>query len=94
MSDTDTRQSLWTGRGIVTLLAVLPLVLAGFVIGYGVGSGGDRPSGLVDEAWQDGNGTVDHAPLEASFTATAIAIRPPTRPRCCPSDSPRTSASP
>jgi hypothetical protein len=84
MSGTDMRQSLWTGRGIVTVLAVLPLVLAGFVIGYGVGSGGDRPSGLVDEAWQDGNGTIDHAPLAASFTATAIASPAPQSPAVLP----------
>lgn len=84
MSDTDTRQSLWTGRGIVTVLAVLPLVLAGFVIGYGVGSDGDRPDGLVDEAWQDGNGTVDHPPLAASFTATAVAGPAPESPAVLP----------
>jgi hypothetical protein len=83
MSDTDKRQSLWTGRGIVTLLAALPLVLVGFVIGYGVGTG-DRLDGVVDEAWRDGDGTVDHQPLAASFTATAIEVPAPDSPAVLP----------
>ncbi|MFG3339776.1 glycosyl hydrolase [Glycomyces sp. NPDC048151] len=84
MSDTDTRQPLRAGRGIVTVLAVLPLVLAGFVVGYGVGGGGDRLGIAVDEAWQDGDGTFDHAPLAASFTATAVAGPAPQSPAVLP----------
>jgi hypothetical protein len=84
MSDTDTRQSLWTGRGIVSVLAVLPLVLTGFVIGYGVGSGENRLGDTFDEAWQGGNGTADHAPLEASFTATEVAGPAPESPAVLP----------
>jgi hypothetical protein len=84
MSGTDARHSLWTGRGLVTVLAVLPLVLAGFVIGYGVGSDGERPDPTVDEAWEDGDGTVDHAPLAASFTATAVAGPAPQSPAVLP----------
>ncbi|MCC3764958.1 hypothetical protein K3N28_18015 [Glycomyces sp. TRM65418] len=83
MGDTGTRQSLWTGRGLVTVLAALPLILAGFVIGYGVGSDGDR-QGPVDEVWQDGDGTVDHAPLAASFTATAVTAPAPESPAVLP----------
>src|SRR5688500_5381730 len=84
MSDTDTRQSLRAGRGIVTVLAVLPLVLAGFVVGYGVGAGGDRLGDNVDEAWQDGDGTYDHAPLAASFTATGVSGPAPESPAVLP----------
>jgi hypothetical protein len=84
MSDTDTRQSLRAGRGIVTVLAVLPLVLAGFVIGYGVGADGDRLGDTVDEAWQDGNGAFDHAPLAASFTATQVTGPAPQSPAVLP----------
>lgn len=84
MSDTDTRRSLRAGRGIVTILAVLPLVLVGFVIGYGVGGGGDRHDGTVDEAWLDGNGTYDHKPLAASFTATASTNPAPESPAVLP----------
>jgi hypothetical protein len=84
MSDTDTRQSLRAGRGIVTVLAVLPLVLAGFVVGYGVGAGGDRLGDTVDEAWQDGDGTYDHAPLAASFTATEVSSPAPESPAVLP----------
>lgn len=82
MSETDKRPSLRAGRGIVTVLAVLPLVLAGFVVGYGVGSDGDRLA--VDEAWQDGNGTFDHAPLAASFIATQVAGSAPQSPAVLP----------
>ncbi|MDA1360880.1 glycosyl hydrolase [Glycomyces luteolus] len=84
MGDTDTRQSLRAGRGIVTALAVLPLLLAGFVIGYGVGAGGDRLGDTVGEAWQDGNGTFDHEPLAASFTATEFANPAPQSPSVLP----------
>jgi hypothetical protein len=84
MSETDTRQSLRAGRGIVTVLAVLPLVLAGFVVGYGVGAGGDRLGDTVDEAWQDGDGTYDHAPLAASFTATEVSGPAPESPAVLP----------
>ncbi|MFC3491303.1 glycoside hydrolase family 26 protein [Glycomyces rhizosphaerae] len=84
MSDTDVRRSLRAGRGIVTILAVLPLVLVGFVIGYGVGGGGDRLDGTVDEAWLDGNGTYDHKPLAASFTATAFTNPAPDSPVVLP----------
>jgi hypothetical protein len=84
MSDTGTRQTLRAGRGIVTVLAVLPLVLAGFVVGYGVGLGGDRVGDTVGEAWQDGNGTYDHEPLEASFTATEITVPAPESPAVLP----------
>lgn len=84
MGDTDMRRSLRAGRGIVTVLAVLPLVLAGFVIGYGVGIGGDRLGDTVEEAWQDGDGTYDHAPLAASFTATEITSAAPESPSVLP----------
>ncbi|MBO3732501.1 glycoside hydrolase family 26 protein [Glycomyces niveus] len=83
MGDTETRQSLRAGRGIVTVLAVLPLVLAGFVVGYGVGTG-DRPGVDVDEAWQDGEGVFDHAPLAASFTATQVSGSAPQSPSVLP----------
>jgi len=84
MSDPKQRQRLWAGRGIVTVLAVLPLVLAGFVIGYGVGSGPGRLGTSVNEAWEGGDGTVDHRPLAASFTATAIAGPAPESPIVLP----------
>ncbi|HEX2145359.1 MAG TPA: glycosyl hydrolase [Glycomyces sp.] len=84
MSGTDAPQRPWAARSIVTVLAVLPLILAGFVIGYGVGSEGERLGDAVDEAWQDGDGTVDHAPLAASFTATAIAGPAPESPAVLP----------
>ncbi|WP_205325196.1 hypothetical protein [Glycomyces sp. YM15] len=84
MRDTDTRQRLRAGRGIVTALAVLPLVLAGFVVGYGVGVGGDRLGDTVGEAWQDGNGTYDHEPLAASFTATEFENPAPQSPAVLP----------
>jgi len=84
MSDTDTRQSLRAGRGIVTVLAVVPLVLVGFVIGYGIGEGGELLDDTVGEAWQDGNGTYDHDPIEASFTATEITNPAPESPAALP----------
>ncbi|RRS00283.1 glycosyl hydrolase [Glycomyces terrestris] len=86
MSGTDARQRLplATGRGIVTVLAVLPLVLAGFVIGYGVGSGDGRFGDAVREAWEGGDGAVDHRPLAASFTATGVAGRAPDAPAVLP----------
>jgi hypothetical protein len=86
MSGTDARQRLplATGRGIVTVLAVLPLVLAGFVVGYGVGSGDGRFGDAVREAWEGGEGTVDHRPLAASFTATAVEGRAPDAPAVLP----------
>jgi beta-mannanase len=84
MSDTDTRQSLRAGRGIVTVLAVLPLVLAGFVVGYGIGADGDRLGDTVGEAWLDGNGTYDHEPLMASFTASEITVPAPESPAALP----------
>ncbi|SDD33947.1 hypothetical protein [Glycomyces harbinensis] len=84
MSDPEQRQRLWTGRGIVTVLAVLPLVLTGFVIGYGVGSDGSRLGDTVDEAWNGGPGTVDHRPLAASFTATGVTGPAPDAPVVLP----------
>jgi hypothetical protein len=84
MSDSEQRQRLLAGRGIVTVLAVLPLVLAGFVIGYGVGSDGGRFGDAVDEAWEGGEGTVDHRPLAASFVATGVAGAAPDAPSLLP----------
>ncbi|MEU6247341.1 glycosyl hydrolase [Glycomyces sp. NPDC047010] len=83
-SDSRQRLPLATGRGIVTVLAVLPLVLAGFVIGYGVGSGDGRFGEPLREAWEGGRGTVDHRPLAASFTATAVEGRAPDAPSVLP----------
>ncbi|WP_194201850.1 glycoside hydrolase family 26 protein [Glycomyces albidus] len=83
-TDAKQRHPLATGRGIVTVLAVLPLVLAGFVIGYGVGSGDDRFGDDVTNAWEDGEGVVDHRPLAASFTATAVADHAPESPAVLP----------
>lgn len=83
MSEPEQQRRTWTGRGIVTLLAVLPLVLAGFVIGYGVGS--DNRLGIaVDEAWKGGDGTVDHEPLAASFVATGVDGPAPEAPAVLP----------
>ncbi|MFB9662091.1 glycosyl hydrolase [Glycomyces mayteni] len=83
-SDSRQRLPLATGRGIVTVLAVLPLVLAGFVIGYGVGSGDGRFGEPLREAWEGGQGTVDHRPLAASFTATGVEGRAPQAPSVLP----------
>ncbi|WP_051704224.1 glycosyl hydrolase [Glycomyces sp. NRRL B-16210] len=77
------RLPLRTGRGIVTLLAVLPLVLTGFVIGYGVGSG-DREGTEVERVWEGGDGIVDHRPLAASFVATAVDDPAPDAPAVLP----------
>ncbi|THV28631.1 glycoside hydrolase family 26 protein [Glycomyces paridis] len=77
------RLPLRTGRGVVTLLAVLPLVLAGFVIGYGVGSG-DRLGPEAPSAWEGGDGTVDHRPLAASFVATEVDEPAPEAPAALP----------
>ncbi|GAA2303768.1 hypothetical protein GCM10009853_070840 [Glycomyces scopariae] len=86
MGGADGRQRLplATGRGIVTVLAVLPLVLAGFVVGYGVGTEGGRFGDAVREAWEGGEGTVDHRPLAASFTATGVEGRAPDAPTVLP----------
>ncbi|MCD0442700.1 hypothetical protein LO763_03555 [Glycomyces sp. A-F 0318] len=84
MSDPEHKQRRWAGRGLVTVLGVLPLVLAGFVIGYGVGSDGDRLGETLDEAWEGGEGTVDHRPLAASFVATGVAGPAPDAPAVLP----------
>jgi hypothetical protein len=84
MSDPEHKQRLWAGRGLVTVLAVLPMILVGFVIGYGVGSSGDHLGTTLDEAWDGGEGTVDHRPLAASFTATDVAGPAPDAPALLP----------
>ncbi|GAB3999861.1 hypothetical protein GCM10029992_29860 [Glycomyces albus] len=73
MSNSNTRRALplRAGRGLVTLLAIVPLVLSGFVIGYGVGAEHERRAGTAPGTWEQ-NAREEHAPTVASFTATAM----------------------
>ncbi|THV42912.1 hypothetical protein [Glycomyces buryatensis] len=75
---------LRTGRGIVTLMAALPLVLAGFVIGYGTGVDRAHTTETVPESWRGGEGTVDHSPVAATFTATSVSEPAPDAPTVLP----------
>lgn len=71
MSNSNARRGLplRAGRGLITLLAIVPLVMSGFVIGYGVGTEHERRAGSATEAWEQ-NARHEHAPTVASFTAT------------------------
>ncbi|GAB3644729.1 glycoside hydrolase family 26 protein [Glycomyces tarimensis] len=75
---------LRTGRGLVALLAAVPLVLAGFIVGYGVGADRERTTETVP-AWEDElEQTAEHEPVAASFTATGIEGSAPAEPSALP----------
>ena len=84
MRNTTARRGLplTAGRGLVTLLAVVPLVLSGFTIGYGMGSVREGDGEAVP-AWER-NGLDAHAPSAASFTATALEGPAPAQPAVLP----------
>ncbi|WP_051392797.1 hypothetical protein [Glycomyces arizonensis] len=63
--------SLRTGRGLIALLAAVPLVLGGFVVGYSVGTE-QGPSTRNASAGDELPGQVDHEPVIASYTATEV----------------------
>ncbi|WP_155829979.1 hypothetical protein [Glycomyces tenuis] len=75
--------TLRTGRGLVALLAAVPLVLAGFLAGYGVGAdhGGTTPT---VPAWDQVPGQADHEPVAATFTASAVDGSAPAEPSALP----------
>ncbi|MCH7231446.1 hypothetical protein L0U85_11380 [Glycomyces sp. L485] len=75
---------LRTGRGLVTLLAGVPLVLAGFIIGYGVGVDHERTTRTVPAWEQEQHGAADHEPVAASFTATDVDGPAPADPAALP----------
>ncbi|WP_100446708.1 glycoside hydrolase family 26 protein [Glycomyces xiaoerkulensis] len=87
MSESDGRTGLpiTSGRGLVTLLAVAPLVLAGFVVGYGVGVEHERGTPTVADAARERTGSeADYAPSTATFTATGLDEPAPDAPAALP----------
>ncbi|HEU5128341.1 MAG TPA: glycosyl hydrolase [Glycomyces sp.] len=75
--------ALRTGRGLAALLAAVPLVLVGFVAGYGLGSGQDRETPTVP-AWDAPPGQADHPPTAATYIATAGEGAAPAEPAALP----------
>lgn len=85
MSDANTSRvpAPRTGRGLVTLLAAVPLVLLGFVAGYGLGAGQDRDTPTVP-AWDAPSRQAEHEPLAATFIATGRDGSAPSAPAALP----------
>ncbi|WP_460540584.1 glycoside hydrolase family 26 protein [Glycomyces halotolerans] len=76
-------QPVWTGRGLVAFLAVIPFALAAFTVGYGVGF--DRGSAVgADPASRSTATTVDHPPVAATYTATGVDGSAPHRSAALP----------
>lgn len=84
MSRTDRRPMPQPGRGLAALLATVPLVLAAFVVGYGVGSGGVDAAVETVPAQGGSPGRTDHRPVVASFTATGFDGPAPAGPSALP----------